>query len=229
MNRLQLFDVAVPLATDSYAPVSHQNIIEETMEQLDKYNMKIIGEKYNTSADGKKVIGYYDIERTDSPDMNMRLAFRNSYDKSMSVAFTSGAQVWICSNGCVKGDMVYMRKHTGGVARELRDRIVETIQTIDGNFIELERQAAVMKNIQFGKDEAAAMYGKLFMQHDVLNSAQMSIVKRQLEMSDFVEFREDTLWSAYNHATFALKESHPSVYIPSHAKLHKFIEQEFFI
>lgn len=227
MNKLELFDVAIPMATDSYAPVSHQNIIEATYEQLDKYNLRVIGEKYNTSADGKKVIGYYDIERPGSNDMNMRLAFRNSYDKSMSVAFAAGSQVFICSNGMVKGDMVYMRKHTGSVVNELRNRIVETIQTLDGTFIELEKQADSMKKIYFSKEEAAAMYGKLYMQHDVLNSAQMSIVKKQLELSDFEEFREDTLWSAYNHVTFALKESHPTLYIPNHTKLHKFVELEF--
>ena len=90
-----LLDVPVPARTDSYTPVSHANIIEATYEQLDKHNLVATNEFFNSSSDGRKVLGGLDIIHPDTPNLGMRLAFRNSYDKSMSVAFVAGANVWI--------------------------------------------------------------------------------------------------------------------------------------
>lgn len=227
MNKLQLFDVPVPIATDTYSPVAHKAIIETVEEQLHKRNMQITGEKFNVAASGNKVIGYYDLMYDNNPEMGMRLAFRNSYDKSMSVAYAAGSQVFICGNGMVNGEIQYVRKHTGSVSKELEVRAVAAIEELEDHFIRMQFAAERMKSIELSKVKAAEMYGRLFMIEDVLNSVQLSTVKKELEESRFEPFREDTLWSAYNHVTFALKESHPLTYIQNHVNLHNFVTKEF--
>ena len=90
MNAIKefLFNVPLPMKTYSYSPFSHKNIIEATYEQLDKYNLIVNNEFFNINGDGRKLIGGLDIIHSDVPHLGMRLAFRNSYDKSMSVAFS---------------------------------------------------------------------------------------------------------------------------------------------
>lgn len=228
MTKLELLQVPVPIATDTYSPVSHRNIIDAVGEQLYKRNMQIHGEKYNSSADGKKVIGYYDIIYDNNPEMGMRLAFRNSYDKSMSVAIASGANVFVCSNGMVKADgLVFMRKHTGSVVQDLNTIIVTGVEQLENHFITMTKHSQQMKQIELTKVKAAEMYGRMFMIDDIITPTQLNIVKRELDNSKFEEFREESLWSAYNHVTYALKESHPLNYIDQHVNLHKFVEQEF--
>lgn len=95
MTRERLISVPVPRDTESYSAVSHRSIIEVMQEELDRNNMLVVSEKYNTNRIGTQVIGYMDIRRTDNEELGMRVAFRNSYDKSMSVAFTAGSVVWI--------------------------------------------------------------------------------------------------------------------------------------
>jgi hypothetical protein len=95
MDKLDLYNVRIPASTDSYSAVSHQNIIEAVHEQLYKRNLQVVNEKYNVAANGDKVIGYFDLNYMGNSEMGMRLAFRNSYDKSMSVAFVAGTNVWI--------------------------------------------------------------------------------------------------------------------------------------
>ena len=90
-----LFNVPLPIKTDSYSPVSHKNIIEATYEQLDKHNLVVNNEFFNIDKEGRKLIGGLDIIHPDVPHLGMRLALRNSYDKSMSVAFAAGAVAWI--------------------------------------------------------------------------------------------------------------------------------------
>lgn len=41
MNKQDLYLVPVPSATDSYAPVSHRNVIDAVYEQLDRHNLSV--------------------------------------------------------------------------------------------------------------------------------------------------------------------------------------------
>ena len=90
-----LFNIALPEKTESYSPVSHKNILDATYEQLDRHDLRVISEGFNSNRAGTEVIGYLDINHPALETLGMRLAFRNSYDKSMSVAFAAGSVVWI--------------------------------------------------------------------------------------------------------------------------------------
>ena len=227
MDKLDLYNVRIPASTDSYSAVSHQNIIEAVYEQLDKRNLQVVNEKYNVAANGDKVIGYFDMNYMGNSEMGMRLAFRNSYDKSMSVAFVAGTQVFICSNGCISGEIQFLRKHTGSVLTELNNKIVTTIEQLEDHFLRTERHSIQMKSIELPKIKAAELYGRMFMVEDIISPTQLSIVKKELNERTHKVFEEETLWSAYNHVTFALKEAHPLNYINQHVNLHKFVEAEY--
>jgi len=227
MDKLDLYNVRIPASTDSYSTVSHQNIIEAVYEQLDKRNLQVVNEKYNVAANGDKVIGYFDLNYMGNSEMGMRLAFRNSYDKSMSVAFVAGTQVWICENGCISGEIQFLRKHTGSVLGELHNKIVTTIEQLEDHFLRTERHSIQMKSIGLPKIKAAELYGRMFMVEDIISPTQLSIVKKELNEHTHKVFEEETLWSAYNHVTFALKEAHPLNYINQHVNLHKFVEAEY--
>jgi len=227
MDKLDLYNVRIPASTDSYSAVSHQNIIEAVYEQLDKRNLQVVNEKYNVAANGDKVIGYFDLNYNNNSEMGMRLAFRNSYDKSMSVAFVAGTQVWICENGCISGEIQFLRKHTGSVISELYNKINTTIEQLEDHFLRTERHSIQMKSIELPKIKAAELYGRMFMVEDIISPTQLSIVKKELNEPTHKVFEEETLWSAYNHVTFALKEAHPLNYINQHVNLHKFVEAEY--
>ena len=227
MDKLDLYNVRIPASTDSYSAVSHQNIIEAVYEQLDRRNLQVVKEKYNVAANGDKVIGYFDLNYNNNSEMGMRLAFRNSYDKSMSVAFVAGTQVWICENGCISGEIQFLRKHTGSVISELYNKINTTIEQLEDHFLRTERHSIQMKSIELPKIKAAELYGRMFMVEDIISPTQLSIVKKELNEPTHKVFEEETLWSAYNHVTFALKETHPLNYINQHVNLHKFVEAEY--
>ena len=227
MDKLDLYNVRIPASTDSYSAISHQNIIDAVYEQLDKRNLQVVNEKYNVAANGDKVIGYFDLNYMGNSEMGMRLAFRNSYDKSMSVAFVAGTQVWICENGCISGEIQFLRKHTGSVLGELHNKIITTIEQLEDHFIRTESHSIQMKSIELPKIKAAELYGRMFMVEDIISPTQLSIVKKELNEPTHKVFEEETLWSAYNHVTFALKEAHPLNYINQHVNLHKFVEAEY--
>ena len=222
-----LFDVAIPARTDSYSPVSHSNIINAAYEQLDRHNLVVTNEFFNTSSDGRKLIGGLDIIHPDVPNLGMRLALRNSYDKSMSVAFAAGAVAWICSNGMVSGEIQYVRKHTGTVAQELNQKIITTINQLDEHFQKMIRHSQQLHNIEMTKEQYAELMGRLYIVDKVIIPTQLSVISKEIDTPSFEDFRDMNAWSLYNHVTYSLKTSHPTTYLTQHTEFHSFMEREF--
>lgn len=226
MNEQQLFEVEIPEATESYAPVSHKQIIEQVEEQVDRFGLSIKSKNYQIGRGGQKVIGMFDLE-TGSDTFDYRIAFRNSYDKSMSVAFVAGTSVMICSNGMVIGETQFIRKHTGTVKEELEERIVRTVGDLDRVLGKAEKHSEQMKQIELDERQIAELCGRWFMEQEIIRSSQLNVIKQQLQKPDHTEFADPTLWSLYNHATHALKKTAPELYIEKYKKLHDFVEHEY--
>lgn len=228
MNELDIFNVPLPQKTDTYIPVSHEYLINEVKEQLDKKGLSVERSKYYVSHGGNRLIGYYDIRVGGNEELGLRLGFRNSYDKSMSVAIVSGAQVWICSNGLVSSDGIsFIRKHTGNVIKEVNQTIKDSMSQLEDTFLGLARQVENMKNIGVSKKDAASLYGRAFLLSDLFSLKQLISIKNELNKPTFPEFKEDSLWSVYNHATYVLRDSGMSNYLQQHIEWHKYIREEF--
>ena len=222
-----LFDVALPVKTESYSPVSHRNILDATYEQLDRHNLRVTSEGFNSNKFGTEVIGYLDINHPDLNTLGMRLAFRNSYDKSMSVAFAAGSFVAICSNGMVSGEIQYIRKHTGGVVQELNEKIITTINQLGEHFDKMVRHSQQLHNIEMTKEQYAELMGRLYIVDKVIIPTQLSVISKEIDNPTFEDFRDMNAWSLYNHVTYSLKTSHPTTYLTQHTEFHSFMEREF--
>lgn len=227
MTREELLQVELPQATSTYSPVSHRAIIETVEEQLDRHGLIISDETYNSARNGQQLIGYMDIKHSDDNDLGMRIAFRNSYDKSMSAAFLAGSMVWICSNGMVSSELQYVRKHTGSISQELEEKVINTINTLDNHFRTTLKYREVMKEIEVNKKLSSELAGRMFIEEGILSSEQMSILKKEINDPSFDAFRDENLWSLYNHTTYGLKKAHPLHYIQDHLNVHNFYEKEF--
>ena len=226
----QLFEVELPEATDTYAPVSHHAIVSKITESLLGKDMVIKDKKYLSNNEGQQLIGTFTIE-TERPStansktaMDMMIAFRNSYDKSMSVGFAAGTRVWICENGMISGDIQMVRKHTGNVLGELVEKIDTSIDTLGNTYAKLTSDAHIMSNIELEPKVSAELLGRLFIDEDIITSTQLNIIKN--ELSNSKHFKEDSMWDLYNHCTEAMKKSHASRYLPGLISLHDFFQDE---
>lgn len=221
VTRAELLRVPLPEATASYSPVPHAIILDELSEMLYKRSLNITNETFRADAQGNKMTGMFRVDQGNS-EMGFMVAFKNSYDKSISVGFAAGAQVFICENGAVSGEITMMRRHTGSVVSELVDKINYTIDHMEESFNSILRDSNRMKEIELTDNSIAELVGKMFMNEDLITSAQLSIIKQQFNKSSFEEFLDKNAWSFYNWCTLALKESHSSTMIQDHINLHRF-------
>lgn len=226
LTKEDLLAVAVPTATTTYKPIAHKVLFENAYELLDKRGLFVVKEDFRTDNKGEKLIARIVVDNGDS-DMKFMIAFRNSYDKSMSVAYAAGTQIMICSNGAVRGEFALKHKHSGSVVKELDNIINLSIDSLDGVYKMFKKDFTTMKDILLTNNNIAELSGELFFNEKVLNSAQLSIVKQEFEKPTYSEFSIMNLYSYYNWVTHALKTSHSSTMIQNHINLHKFITTKF--
>lgn len=230
----------IPWDNSTYTPISNKFIMDMINSKLCEQGLYVRSEEYKTARtkDGliKGVIGSYDITTPDS-DFGQRIMFRNSYDKSMSFAFVAGMVVWICTNGCIKGDYQYKRIHRGVIMEETSTTQEAIVENINGGFTMLqssfEKTSAQLRELQhfeIGPTESYNILGKLFFEQQVISITQMSIIKKEFEHSRNFHRLGDAAFTAYdlyNHITESLKVSHPLTYINDHVRTHALFEDTF--
>ena len=216
----------IPARTDTYSPVSHAQVIEAVAANIRVNKLDVIGRRMYLNGNARKMVGFMDIE-TDigkQHGLKMMLGYRNSYDKSMSVAFVTGATVWICGNGLIGGDLLtFKRKHTGNVLEEMGEKIQTGVDRMKSDFGKLNLEVDVLKGYALTPRQKAEVLGVMYFERDLVNPTQLSIVKRELTESK--NFKEDNAWSLYNNVTEALKRSHPIDMINDHIMVHDFMKE----
>lgn len=216
----------IPAQTPSYSPVSHAEIVSAIEANASRNNLNITKRRVYTNNLGTRVVSFFDVE--DGTEfgkehgLKMMFGYRNSYDKSMSVAFVAGATVWICENGLISADMMaFRRKHTGDVSSELDQKIQIGVDRMKDEFSKILLEVDVMKNYSLTPRQKAEVLGVMYFEKNVVTPTQLSIVKHELKHSK--HFKEDNAWSLYNNVTESLKKSHPVTIIRDHIKLHNFM------
>jgi hypothetical protein len=217
----------VPARTATYSPVSHSEIIAAIEAKATQNDLRIIKHSTHANMHGTRVVGFFTVEDIKNPNdsgIKMMFGYRNSYDKSMSVAFVAGGNVWICSNGLISGDLIsFKRKHTGTVREELHERIQTGIDRMRNDFGRLRMEVDVIKAYPLTSRQKAEVLGVLYFENHIITPNQLGYVKHELTNSE--HFKDNTAWDLYNNVTQALKRSHPVDIISDHIKVHNFFRK----
>jgi hypothetical protein len=232
-SRDAAFDIAmkalIPPRTDTYSPIAHSDFLQVLRNKIEENRMTIVGDMYYTNMNGNKLVGYYHIEdnnvKTDPEfGIQMMMGFKNSYDKSMTAALAAGANVMICSNGMISGDMVrFTRKHTGTIFEELQLKMNQAVTTMREGFGKLTIEVDLMKDFELTPRQKAEVLGVMYFEKGIVTPNQLSVIKK--EITDSEHFKGNTVWDLYNNITESLKDSHPIRHIEDHIKLHDFMTE----
>ena len=212
-----------------YAVVSHGDVIDNTLNQLNKAGFTIKNTQYRMTTDGQVAQGVYHLDYAGDADMGMMFAWSNSYNKTMRFKCAVGAYVFICSNGVVRGDMgSYSRKHSGTALQDVVDQINYQISHAKEHYDVLLADKQMLKGIKLSARDKGTILGHLFANDEILTLTQVGIVKRELDKpSHNYNSDVDSAWTMYNHITLALKESHPSSFMKDHQRVHGYFVDAF--
>ena len=230
MTEQRLRAIALPDHGKQYAVIPHGDIIDETKNQLKALGFEIDEELYKTSLDGQIAQGVYHLKYGDDADMGLMFAWSNSYNKQQKFKCAAGAQVFICMNGVVSGDISnFKRKHMGKNAmQDVVTSIQDQISNAKTYFDNLVADKKMLKNVILTPRDKGRILGELFANDEILTLTQVGIVKREIDKPTHIYNADiNSAWTMYNHITYALKESHPGHYIDDHQKVHQYFVNQY--
>lgn len=225
VKRHDLDLVPLPEETESYQPVSHYHLADRLLtignDILTDYCL--VGENYALARQGQQMFAYLQF-RKEEEDLGLCIAFRNSYDRSMSVGLAIGASVFICDNMALTGDIAVMKKHTKNVWTSLEDLAISTIYRSQKNYRDIRVAAERMRGIPFSDSDAFSTLGLLF-GSDIVSLRQIPVVREEWLRPSHDVFRDRNAWSFYNACTEALKSCPPNAIMEKHIFLHNEMER----
>lgn len=232
-TRNYLENAPLPNHGKSYTVISHKQVIDNTIQLLTDSGFVIQKEIYRANMNANVAQGIYHILPINTVDptimeekeLGMMFAWTNSYDKSTRFQCAIGAYVMVCHNGMVAGDMMnFRRKHTGSADHDIRMQISNQIKNGEKYYKRILNDRDAMRNTELSLQEQAEIAGRLYINEDILDAAQMSCVKAELEKPTYdYECDQENAWTFYNHVTHALKKAHPRDWLSDSQNFHDFM------
>ena len=232
-TRNYLENAPLPNHGKSYTVISHKQVIDNTIQLLTDSGFIIQKEIYRANMDANVAQGIYHILPINTVDptimeekeLGMMFAWTNSYDKSTRFQCAIGAYVMVCHNGMVAGDMMnFRRKHTGSADHDIRMQISNQIKNGEKYYKRILADRDAMRNTQLSLQEQAEIAGRLYINEDILDAAQMSCVKAELDKPTYdYQCDQENAWTFYNHVTHALKKAHPRDWLSDSQNFHDFM------
>ena len=222
-----LLTAEIPQETKTYKPITHQQLIDLTLESIHQAGFELDKETYSAAREGNVANGRYTITNVADSEMQLQIGWQNSYDKSMSLKFAIGTRIFICSNGCVSGDYgAFRKKHVGEIQTFTPNAITEYIKQAGDAFQKMQSDRENMKHIELTKRTTAELIGRMIIEENIIESTQLNIIRGQIENPSFDYGASGSLWELYQHTTYAMKEVHPSLWMRNHINAHTFFVNE---
>jgi len=235
VTRAYLENEPLPVHGKSYTVISHKEVIDNAKNLLKTSGFSIINEVYRSNMNANVAQGIYYLRPTNPDDtamqeeeLGMMFAWTNSYDKSTRFQCSVGAYVKVCGNGMIAGDMMnYNRKHTGTANMDTKIHMSDQIKNAEKYYKRLIADKEYLKSINISCKEQSELVGRLFIDEDLLDTQQTSMIKKEMDKPSFDYGQGNySAWAFYNHVTHALKKAHPRDWLNDQQNFHDFITVE---
>ena len=218
-----IMNTPVPEQTRTYKPVSHSSLIDLTLNSIEKAGFVLDKETYSSAVDGQIANGRFSISNVADSEMQLQIGWQNSYNKQLTLKFAIGTRILVCQNGCVSGDFgAFKKKHVGEIQTFTPNAIIEYIKGAGETFTLMQKQREQMKQVEITRRTKAELIGRMMLEEQFINSTQLNIISRELKSPTHDYGAKDSVWELYNYTTFAMKETHPGMWMENHIKAHKF-------
>jgi hypothetical protein len=222
-----LIRAQLPQQTRTYKPITHQQLIDLTLESIQQAGFALDKELYSSTIDGQVANGNFTISNVSDKEMQLQIGWQNSYNKTLSLKFAIGARIFICQNGSVHGDMgSFRKKHVGTVQEFTPAAITEYIKQAGDTFQIMQTERESMKQIEVSRRTQAELVGRLLLDEKLISTMQVNQIAAELTNPTYDYGAPGSMWELYQFTTQTMRETHPRFWINDHMQAHKFFVNE---
>ncbi len=222
-----LLRAQLPQQTRTYKPITHQQLIDLTLESIQQAGFALDKELYSSTIDGQVANGNFTISNVTDKEMQLQIGWQNSYNKTLSLKFAIGARIFICQNGSVHGDMgSFRKKHIGTVQEFTPAAITEYIKQAGDTFQIMQTERESMKQIEVSKRTQAELIGRLLLEEKLISTMQVNQIAAELTNPTYDYGAPGSMWELYQFTTQTMRETHPRFWINDHMSAHSFFVNE---
>jgi hypothetical protein len=207
VSREQIAEVATPAPEGRWFPVSHSGLLGTIESELNKLNLVVTGETHALANENKRLFSILQVGSKDNPgskDYSWVAGVRNSHDKSFPAGLCVGSAVFVCSNLAFSNEIVFGRRHTTNIMRDLPMLVARACGELASKWDTQGKRIEMYKNTELGNKDAAWI---------LLNSLRQNVFpKTKIDdvLSEWLEprhpeFKDRNVWSLFNAVTENLK------------------------
>lgn len=220
----QMIAAPVPQKTDTYTPVAHRNIDEYIRQVVSEMGIQIVDQEYKVSGNGQVAMGLYTLDKQMvEKDIQFRIAWRNSYDKSRKFSLATGLRVMACGNGAFWGDSGNLtRAHRGDLDYDFRRLVENEILRMDSKLSQGLELRHRWGNERLTNRQWRYMFGEIIMETRIITPTMLNPLREDMKHGPFRVQGDGshTRWGMYMNMTHALKNVHPGLYIKLQKEAH---------
>ncbi len=219
VTRSELTQFVPPPKSPTWQPVSHSELIDTLHSELDHRGLRVKDEHYAVQKQGLQLFGTLDLDWQDTGDYAAAMGIRTSNDRSLSITLVAGARVFACTNLCLSGDLIALkRKHTSRL--NLAQELAGAIDRYQSSITDLYDGLELLKTRMVKEDNAKGMVYDIF---------KRKIVPLRMfhGVTEYIHAHQEqnpilTKWEVYNAFTEHIKTMPPAAAFRSTVTLGKF-------
>ncbi len=203
VTRDQLRAIPNPIATETFKPIPHIELVESLEKAFLVRGISIVSEQLAVRAEGSRLFGTFDLSLNGVPDSCAAFGFRQANDRSMALQGVAGLRVFVCDNLCLNGDFIALeRRHTSGL--NLIQELTIAVAKFEEHYVTLKTEVTNLKNREIGDQEAKSIIHDIFVKN-ILPVRLFPNVSKEYFTPRHPEFQPRTAWSLHNAFTEAVK------------------------
>ena len=204
IDRQTLALIPCPAATETWHPIPHIRLVEEVERSLAASNMKIVNESYGVTEGNERMFGLLQIANCqETTDYAYVIGVRGSLNKSLSRGLAVGSSVFVCDNLAFSSEIVFHRKQTCFIERDLPKMVDTAIGLLGQRWNDQHIRISTYKHTALSLRDADHILAEIA--GDVFPWQRFEDIRKEFIAPRHPEFEKETLWALFNAVTEMLK------------------------
>jgi hypothetical protein len=199
----EISEMPLPAPTKTYSPVPQASLYKMWSTRVVSAGYNISGEEHWATNDKDVFVSLITISAPsiDNTVLRWQAALINSYNKQVSIKTAVGANVFVCTNGCLSAEFMHRTKHTGGVWGRLEEFLFDSVDNIGVRIRAIANLFDKYKQADASSDRQVDHLVCKAYRAGIIPASGVGQVLDHWRTPEHPEFKDRNVWSLYNAFT----------------------------